>query len=165
MVWFFAPVSRWIFFSWLSFHFLAFAQFSWVSAYVVSAPSRFVALCLLVKPSKLLCSSLAAKWCLASYLWNWFTMVLHHMLFLFLSREILVTLPWTHSLILITWQRLGPQGMSIDWQAAPASPSSHIVKHILRLDIPVDSYPNVSNAFTLECIMLISTYCSDSKRL
>ena len=84
-------------------------------------------------------------------------MVLHHMLFLFLSREILVTLAWTHSLILITWQRLGPQGMSIDWQAAPASPSSHIVKKILRLDIPVDSYPNVSKAFTLKCIMLIST--------
>ncbi|KAJ6758281.1 hypothetical protein OIU74_027383 [Salix koriyanagi] len=39
-------------------------------------------------------------------------------------------------------ERLGPQGMSIDWQAAPASPSSHIVKKILRLDIPVDSYPN-----------------------
>ncbi|PNT08596.1 hypothetical protein POPTR_013G159800v4 [Populus trichocarpa] len=39
-------------------------------------------------------------------------------------------------------ERLGPQGMSIDWQAAPASPSSHIVKQILRLDIPVDSYPN-----------------------
>jgi hypothetical protein len=40
--------------------------------------------------------------------------------------------------------------MGIDWQAAPASPSSHIVKKILRLDIPVDSYPNVSEASTLE---------------
>ncbi|XP_011041754.1 PREDICTED: KH domain-containing protein At2g38610-like [Populus euphratica] len=39
-------------------------------------------------------------------------------------------------------ERIGPQGMGIDWQAAPASPSSHIVKKILRLDIPVDSYPN-----------------------
>ncbi|KAJ6421827.1 hypothetical protein OIU84_026864 [Salix udensis] len=39
-------------------------------------------------------------------------------------------------------ERIGPQGMSVDWKAAPASPSSHIVKKILRLDIPVDSYPN-----------------------
>ncbi|XP_002533340.2 KH domain-containing protein At2g38610 isoform X2 [Ricinus communis] len=39
-------------------------------------------------------------------------------------------------------ERLGAQGMNVDWQAAPASPSSYIVKKILRLDIPVDSYPN-----------------------
>ncbi|KAJ6878391.1 KH domain-containing protein [Populus alba x Populus x berolinensis] len=45
-------------------------------------------------------------------------------------------------LFITSRERLGPQGMSIDWQAAPASPSSHIVKKILRLDIPVDSYPN-----------------------
>ncbi|RZC82618.1 hypothetical protein C5167_045404 [Papaver somniferum] len=36
----------------------------------------------------------------------------------------------------------GPQGMTMDWQGAPASPSSYIVKKILRLEIPVDSYPN-----------------------
>ncbi|KAJ4970964.1 hypothetical protein NE237_004063 [Protea cynaroides] len=36
----------------------------------------------------------------------------------------------------------GPQGMSIDWQGIPASPSSHVVKKILRLEIPVDNYPN-----------------------
>ncbi|KAL5711570.1 hypothetical protein ACHQM5_022005 [Ranunculus cassubicifolius] len=40
-------------------------------------------------------------------------------------------------------ERLGvPQGMTMDWQGAPASPSSYIVKKILRLEIPVDSYPN-----------------------
>ncbi|KAF5195228.1 Kh domain-containing protein [Thalictrum thalictroides] len=40
-------------------------------------------------------------------------------------------------------ERLGvPQGMAMDWQGAPASPSSYIVKKILRLEIPVDSYPN-----------------------
>ncbi|KAJ9145773.1 hypothetical protein P3X46_028116 [Hevea brasiliensis] len=39
-------------------------------------------------------------------------------------------------------ERLGLQGMNMNWQAAPASPSSYIVKKILRLDIPVDSYPN-----------------------
>ena len=42
-------------------------------------------------------------------------------------------------------QRIGgPQGMTMDWQAAPGSPSSYIVKRVLRLEIPVDSYPNVS---------------------
>ncbi|XP_054780861.1 KH domain-containing protein At3g08620 isoform X2 [Prosopis cineraria] len=36
----------------------------------------------------------------------------------------------------------GPLGMTMDWQGAPASPSSYTVKRILRLDIPVDTYPN-----------------------
>ncbi|KAF3684083.1 KH domain-containing protein [Capsicum annuum] len=36
----------------------------------------------------------------------------------------------------------GPHGMSMDWQGAPASPSSYTVKRILRLEIPVDTYPN-----------------------
>ncbi|XP_059305189.1 KH domain-containing protein At2g38610-like [Lycium ferocissimum] len=36
----------------------------------------------------------------------------------------------------------GPPGMSMDWQGAPASPSSYTVKRILRLEIPVDTYPN-----------------------
>ncbi|GMH10057.1 hypothetical protein Nepgr_011898 [Nepenthes gracilis] len=35
-----------------------------------------------------------------------------------------------------------PPGMSMDWQGAPASPSSFTVKKILRLEIPVDTYPN-----------------------
>ncbi|KAF8397086.1 hypothetical protein HHK36_015993 [Tetracentron sinense] len=40
-------------------------------------------------------------------------------------------------------QRLsGPQGVTMDWQGAPASPSSYVVKRILRLEIPVDGYPN-----------------------
>ena len=37
----------------------------------------------------------------------------------------------------------GPQGMTIDWKP-PGSPSSFLVKRVLRLDIPVDRYPNVS---------------------
>ncbi|PPR82216.1 hypothetical protein GOBAR_AA38506 [Gossypium barbadense] len=36
----------------------------------------------------------------------------------------------------------GPPGMTMDWQGAPASPSSYNVKRILRLEIPVDTYPN-----------------------
>ncbi|KAK7821295.1 kh domain-containing protein [Quercus suber] len=36
----------------------------------------------------------------------------------------------------------GPPGMTMDWQGAPASPSSYTVKRILRLEIPVDTYPN-----------------------
>ncbi|KAL4388249.1 hypothetical protein GQ457_09G012500 [Hibiscus cannabinus] len=35
-----------------------------------------------------------------------------------------------------------PPGMSMDWQGAPASPSAYTVKRILRLEIPVDTYPN-----------------------
>ncbi|TYK24899.1 KH domain-containing protein [Cucumis melo var. makuwa] len=36
----------------------------------------------------------------------------------------------------------GNPGMTMDWQGAPASPSSFTVKRILRLEIPVDTYPN-----------------------
>ncbi|KAG2672782.1 hypothetical protein I3843_13G051700 [Carya illinoinensis] len=36
----------------------------------------------------------------------------------------------------------GSQGMNMDWKAAPASPSSYNVKRVLRLEIPVESYPN-----------------------
>ncbi|KAE9591931.1 putative STAR protein, homodimerization region [Lupinus albus] len=36
----------------------------------------------------------------------------------------------------------GPPSMTMDWQSAPASPSSYTVKRILRLEIPVDTYPN-----------------------
>ncbi|XP_078435313.1 RNA-binding KH domain-containing protein [Wolffia australiana] len=40
-------------------------------------------------------------------------------------------------------ERFGaPRGMTMDWQSAPPSPSSYIVKKILRLEIPVDAYPN-----------------------
>ncbi|XP_052173232.1 KH domain-containing protein At2g38610-like isoform X2 [Diospyros lotus] len=35
-----------------------------------------------------------------------------------------------------------PPGMTMDWQGAPASPSSYTVKRILRLEIPVDTFPN-----------------------
>ncbi|WVZ62487.1 hypothetical protein U9M48_012235 [Paspalum notatum var. saurae] len=41
-------------------------------------------------------------------------------------------------------ERLGfpPPGTSMDWQGAPPSPGSYIVKKIIRLEVPVDSYPN-----------------------
>ncbi|XP_029122634.1 KH domain-containing protein SPIN1 isoform X2 [Elaeis guineensis] len=35
-----------------------------------------------------------------------------------------------------------PQGINMDWQGASPSPCSYIVKKILRLEIPVDTYPN-----------------------
>ena len=44
----------------------------------------------------------------------------------------------------------------MDWQGAPASPSSFTVKRILRLEIPVDTYPNVSLA--LDADMLSSWF-------
>ncbi|CAJ2640542.1 unnamed protein product [Trifolium pratense] len=34
------------------------------------------------------------------------------------------------------------KGLNMDWQTSPVVPSSHIVKKILRLDIPKDGYPN-----------------------
>ncbi|KAK7333097.1 hypothetical protein VNO80_29860 [Phaseolus coccineus] len=46
------------------------------------------------------------------------------------------------------WNRLSHerlasmQGLNMDWQTSPVVPSSPIVKKILRLDIPKDSYPN-----------------------
>lgn len=36
----------------------------------------------------------------------------------------------------------GQQGMNMEWQTTPSSPSSYTVKRILRLEIPVDSFPN-----------------------
>ncbi|KAK7290324.1 hypothetical protein RIF29_04652 [Crotalaria pallida] len=36
----------------------------------------------------------------------------------------------------------GRQGLHVDWQTAPVVATSPIVKKILRLDIPKDSYPN-----------------------
>lgn len=44
--------------------------------------------------------------------------------------------------------------MTMDWQSAPASPSSYTVKRILRLEIPVDTYPNVS--FILKMLVYTS---------
>jgi len=50
------------------------------------------------------------------------------------------------TLLYLAKQRLcGTPGMTMDWQGAPASPSSYTVKRILRLEIPVDTYPNVSS--------------------
>ncbi|RDX92373.1 KH domain-containing protein, partial [Mucuna pruriens] len=44
---------------------------------------------------------------------------------------------------LVIHQRFaGVQGLNMDWQTSPIVPSSPIVKKILRLDIPKDSYPN-----------------------
>lgn len=38
----------------------------------------------------------------------------------------------------------GSEGMDMDWQAAIGNPSSYVVKRVLRLEIPVDRFPNVS---------------------
>lgn len=58
-------------------------------------------------------------------------------------------------LIFLIKQRLsGPPGMTMDWQGAPASPSSYTVKRILRLDIPVDTYPNVSFQYATSILQM-----------
>ncbi|KAL8158996.1 hypothetical protein V2J09_000533 [Rumex salicifolius] len=36
----------------------------------------------------------------------------------------------------------GSHGSSMDWQGAPPSPRSFTIRRLLRLDIPVDAYPN-----------------------
>ncbi|CAN8269539.1 unnamed protein product [Cochlearia groenlandica] len=36
----------------------------------------------------------------------------------------------------------GPHGMAMEWQGAPASPSSYTLRRIVRLDLPVDTFPN-----------------------
>ncbi|CAI8606825.1 unnamed protein product [Vicia faba] len=38
----------------------------------------------------------------------------------------------------------GAPGMTMDWKGAPASPNSYNIKRILRLEIPVDTYPNLN---------------------
>lgn len=49
----------------------------------------------------------------------------------------------------------------MDWHGAPASPSSYTVKRILRLEIPLETYPNVRAYFLFSrtgcqcCIVLI----------
>jgi hypothetical protein len=60
------------------------------------------------------------------------------------------------------------KGLNMDFQTSPVVPSSHIVKKILRLDIPKDGYPNVRSVcckcnlfylfFTISTNYLISTY-------
>ncbi|KAJ8768744.1 hypothetical protein K2173_023648 [Erythroxylum novogranatense] len=42
------------------------------------------------------------------------------------------------------FQRLGShsQGLNTEWQVAASSPGSYIIKKILRLDIPINNYPN-----------------------
>uniref|UniRef100_A0A3Q7H4W6 KHDC4/BBP-like KH-domain type I domain-containing protein n=1 Tax=Solanum lycopersicum TaxID=4081 RepID=A0A3Q7H4W6_SOLLC len=59
-------------------------------------------------------------------------------------------------------QRLGgPQGRPIDWQASPGSPSSFVVKRVLRLDIPVDRYPNVGFTFEVSGCIIWCKYNDD----
>ncbi|CAI9107184.1 OLC1v1006482C1 [Oldenlandia corymbosa var. corymbosa] len=36
----------------------------------------------------------------------------------------------------------GPDGMTVDWQSSGGSPNQYVVKRVLRLDIPVDRFPN-----------------------
>lgn len=52
---------------------------------------------------------------------------------------------WCKVLIFVVQPWLGgSEGMDIDWQAAIGNPSSYVVKRVLRLEIPVDRFPNVS---------------------
>ncbi|XP_028768843.1 KH domain-containing protein At3g08620 isoform X2 [Neltuma alba] len=40
------------------------------------------------------------------------------------------------------WNSLSHEGLNVDWQTTPIVPSSPIVKRIMRLDIPKETYPN-----------------------
>uniref|UniRef100_A0A9I9CCZ9 Uncharacterized protein n=1 Tax=Cucumis melo TaxID=3656 RepID=A0A9I9CCZ9_CUCME len=48
--------------------------------------------------------------------------------------------------------------MTMDWQGAPASPSSFTVKRILRLEIPVDTYPNVNSIKKCLCMRFLKSF-------
>lgn len=52
----------------------------------------------------------------------------------------------------------GNPGMTMDWQGAPASPSSFTVKRILRLEIPVDTYPNVNSIKKCLCMRFLKSF-------
>ncbi|GKA57662.1 hypothetical protein Tco_0756850, partial [Tanacetum coccineum] len=43
----------------------------------------------------------------------------------------------------------GASRTAMNWQGAPASPSSYTVKQILRLDIPVDSFHLSNTPFSI----------------
>lgn len=88
----------------------------------------------------------------ASVCQNWFwenqSWSKHPLPFFFSSINSSTVNPWVISfskrLSPILHQRLaGVQGLNVDWQTTPSVPNSPIVKRILRLDIPSDSYPNV----------------------
>nr|TKW26691.1 hypothetical protein SEVIR_3G206900v2 [Setaria viridis] len=52
------------------------------------------------------------------------------------------SVPQTHLVWELSHRRVGvPQG-AMGWQGPPQSPSSYIVKKILRLEVPTDTYPN-----------------------
>ena len=36
---------------------------------------------------------------------------------------------------------------SMGWQGIPGIPTTPVVKRVIRLDVPVDKYPNVSSDF------------------
>jgi hypothetical protein len=46
----------------------------------------------------------------------------------------------------------------MDWQGAPPSPSTQVVKKILRLEVPVDSYPNVCSP---TCAVLLEVHTKE----
>lgn len=54
-----------------------------------------------------------------------------------------------------------PQGMAMDWRSAQSSPSLSVVKKILRLEIPVDKYPNVSKPLLL--LLFWAPFSSESR--
>lgn len=42
------------------------------------------------------------------------------------------------------FQRMGPvQASPVGWNGAPSVPTSPTVKKVVRLDVPVDKFPNV----------------------
>ena len=70
---------------------------------------------------------------------KWF--VFSSLYHIFLCWLLLIFLPFPE---IILEKRLGfPQEVAMNWQGTSTFPSSCIVKKILRLEIPVDAYPNV----------------------
>lgn len=48
------------------------------------------------------------------------------------------------------------QAPPVGWPGAQGIPATPVVKRVVRLDVPVDKYPNVSQNFALELQLILN---------
>jgi hypothetical protein len=56
-------------------------------------------------------------------------------------------------------QHMGVMQSPMSWNGAPAHASTPVVKKLVRLDVPVDKYPNVRMDFSSASVTLFSVLC------
>jgi hypothetical protein len=54
---------------------------------------------------------------------------------------------------------MGVMQSPMSWNGAPAHASTPVVKKLVRLDVPVDKYPNVRMDFSSASVTLFSVLC------